>query len=157
MTRINLPNPQDEWLADFADQVLDGKIADLSSVNVDTEMRLLADTVLRLKTAFPAQASDAVSAKRVQTRVMNHARDEAQRKARWEKYTGTDWFAQRRPRAVFATVLAVLVLAVVAGPALFSGGNPGPATGGINEPLGWILWILLGVLLVAGLWLTRRK
>lgn len=156
MTRINLPNPQDDWLADFADQVLDGRINDLSTVSADPEMRVLADTVLRLKTAFPAQAADAASAKRMQARLMSHARDEEQRRERWNKFTGTEWFTQRRPRTAIAAMLAVLVLAVIAGPALLGDGGPITATA-TGLSLGWVLWILLGVLIVAGLWLTRRK
>lgn len=156
MTRTNPPNSQDEWLANFADQVLEGRIIDLSTVGPDPEMRVLAETILRLKAAFPAQATDAASAKQMQARIMAHARDEAQRKARWEKYTGADWFAQRRPRMAMAALLAVLVLAVVAGPALFEGGGAISGAAGIGS-LGWILWILFGVLAVTALWLTRRK
>lgn len=158
MTRTNLLNPQDEWLADFADQVLEGRITDLSTiVSADPEMRQLANTILQLKTAFPAQATDAASAKRVQARVMAHARDEQERKSRWEKYTRTDWFAQKRPRTAITALLAVFVLAVVAGPALFQGGGPITGSAGTGLSIGWVLWILLGVLVLAGFWLTRRK
>ena len=154
MTRINLPNPQDDWLADFADQVLEGRITDLSTVNADPEMRQLANTILQLKIAFPAQATDAASVKRVQARVMAHARDQEQQKQRWNKFTGTEWFAQRRPRAAFAAVLAVLVLAVVAGTDLIGGDGP---LIGTAFSANWSLWILLGVLVIGGLWLTRKK
>lgn len=157
MTRINLPTSQDEWLADFADQVLDGRINDLSTLSIDPEMRTLAETVLQLKTAFPAQATDAASSKRVQARVMAQARDQQQQRDRWNKFTGSEWFTQRRPRLAIVAVLTVLVLAVVTGPALLTGGNPGPATAGANEALGWTLWILLGVLAAGAFWLTRKK
>jgi hypothetical protein len=120
-------------------------------------MRLLANTILQLKIAFPAQATDAASAKRVQARVMAHARDQEQQKQRWNKFTGTEWFTQRRPRAAFATVLAVLVLAVITGPALFNDGGSMAGTAGTGLSLNWILWVLLGVLVVGGLWLTRKK
>lgn len=158
MTRTNLPLSQDDWLANFADQVLDGKITDLSTISIDPEMRTLAETVLQLKTAFPPLATDAASAKRVQERVMAHARDEEKRRERWNKYNGTEWFTQRRPRLAIAAVLTVLVLAVVTGPALFSGdGGSVAGSAGTNESLGWILWILLGVLAVGAFWLTRKK
>lgn len=158
MTRINQPNPQDDWLADFADQVLDGRISDLSAIeSPDPEMRLLAETVLQLKTAFPAQAADAASAKRVQARIMSHARDEEQRRARWNKFSASEWFAQKRPRVAVAAMLAMLVLAVVTGPALFTGGGSMVGTAGNGISLGWVLWLLLGVLILAALWLTRKK
>lgn len=157
MTRINLPNPQDEWLADFADQVLDGRINDLSAISVDPEMRVLAETILQLKTAFPAQATDAASAKRVQDRVMSQARDQQQQRDRWNKFTGSEWFTQRRPRLAIAAVLTVLVLAVVTGPALLTGGGNLTGGAGTNESLGWILWVLLGVLAAGAFWLTRKK
>jgi hypothetical protein len=158
MTRTNLPTPQDDWLANFADQVLDGKVSDLSAVSMDPELLPLADTILRLKAAFPAEAADPASVKRVQTRIMTHARDEAQRRERWSKFTGSDWFAQRRPRAAVAALLAVLVLAVVAGPALFGGaGTAVTGSAGLGDSLGWILWVLLGALAVGALWLTRKK
>ena len=153
MTRTNLPNLQDEWLANFADQVLEGKVQDLSTVDADAEMRALADTILQLKAAFPAEAANAASMKRMQTRVMTHAREEQERKARWSKFTGSEWFTQRRPRLAVAAMLAALVLAVVTGPALFSATGSNTTVGtAINA--GWILWILLGLVLAAGLWLT---
>jgi hypothetical protein len=156
MTRINQPNPQDDWLADFADQVMEGRIKDISTVSADPEMRLLAETVLRLKSAFPAQATDAASARRVQDRVMAQARDQQKQRDRWNKFSGSEWFTQRRPRLAIAAMLTVLVLAVVAGPALFEGGGPISGAAGTSS-LGWILWILFGVLAVAALLLTRRK
>jgi len=158
MTRTNLPPSQDDWLADFADQVLDGKITDLSTISIDPEMRTLAETVLQLKTAFPSLATDAASAKRVQERVMAQARDQQQQRDRWNKFSGSEWFTQRRPRLAIAAVLTVLVLAVVTGPALFSGnGGSVAGTAGTNESLSWILWILLGVLAAGAFWLTRKK
>lgn len=157
MTRINLPNPQDEWLAAFADQVLEGRVNDLSAVSADPEMRVLADTILRLKTAFPVETADAASVKRVQDRVMAHAREQEQRNARWDKFTRSDWFAQKRPRVAVAALLAVLVLAVVAGPALLGDGGPITATAGTDVALGWILWVILGAFALAAFWLTRRK
>lgn len=158
MTRTNLPNLQDEWLANFADQVMDGKVNDLSTVDADADMRVLADTILRLKAAFPAEAADAASMKRVQARVMTHAREEQERKARWNKFTGTEWFAQRRPRLAMTVALAALVLAVVTGPTLFSATAPNTTIGtAINSSLGWILLTLAGVVLAIGLWMTRKK
>jgi hypothetical protein len=156
MTRTNLPNPQDDWLADFADQVLEGKVSDLSNVSADPDMLPLAETILRLKSAFPAE-TDAASAKRVQARVMAHAREEEQRRVRWDKFTGTEWFAQRRPRFAVASLLAVLILAVIAGPSLFTGSGPLSGAAGSNSSLGWALWAVLGVLVVTSLWLMRKK
>ena len=157
MTRINLPTSQDEWLADFADQVLNGKVNDLSSLSIDPEMRVLAETVLQLKTAFPAQATDAASARRVQDRVMAQARDQQQQKDRWNKFSGSEWFTQRRPRLAIAAVLTVLVLAVVTGPALLNDGGSMSGSAGTNASFGWVLWILLGVLVAGAFWLTRKK
>lgn len=158
MTRTNLPNIQDEWLANFADQVLDGKVNDLSTLEADTDMRALADTILRLKAAFPVEAADAVSMKRVQARVMTHAREEQERKARWNKFVGTEWFTQRRPRLAMTVALAALVLAVVTGPTLFSATGSNTTIGtAVNSSLGWILLTLVGVVLAVGLWLTRKK
>lgn len=157
MTQTNLSNRQDDWLADFADQVLEGRINDLSAISADSEMRLLAETVLQLKNAFPEQAVDAVSVKRIQTRVMAHARDEQQQRKRWNKFSGSEWFAQRRPRLAMTAMLAVLVLAVVAGPALITGGGTMTGSAGTSEFFDWVTWIILGVLIAGALWLKRRK
>lgn len=157
MTQTNRSYHQDDWLADFADQVLDGRINDLSDVNADPEMRLLAETVLQLKNAFPEQAIDAVSVKRVQARIMAHARDEQQQRKRWNKFSGSEWFTQRRPRLAMAAMLAVLVLAVVAGPFLVTGGGTMTGSAGASEIFGWAAWIILGVSIAGFLWMKRRK
>ncbi len=158
MTRTNLPNLQDEWLANFADQVMDGKVNDLSTaVSTDPEMRALAETILQLKKAFPAETADPSALKRVQTRIMTHAREEQERKARWNKYLGTEWFTQRRPRLAVAVTLAALVLAVITGPSLLSYSGSSTMTGAATSGISWIVWILLGVVVIAGLLLGRKK
>jgi hypothetical protein len=159
MTRDNQSTNRDERLAAFANQVLEGKANDLSAVGSDPEMRTLAETILRLNRAFPKEGPDPASAKRIQARVISQWRDEQQKKARWLNFLRPGWLIQfRRPQFVMAVaVIAVIGILIVVAPILFTGGGPITASAGLEAPLGIIAVIFLGVLIVAAVWLLRRK
>ncbi len=63
MTRPDPSKNQDDWLADFTDQILNGGSDDLPADGAhDPELRAMAETLLRLKRAFPDQEADPAAA-----------------------------------------------------------------------------------------------
>ncbi len=158
MTRNNPSIHPDEWLADFADQILDGKTDSPPADGPDPETRALAGTLLRLKHALPKQELDSALVKRIQARVLKKWRDEEQKKPRWLDVFRLDWLSLSNRRS-FGLALAAIVLAgilVVTVPILFSNSGPLSASAGIARP-GAFIWIALGVLVVSIGWLLRRK
>ncbi|MBV6396676.1 MAG: hypothetical protein HFACDABA_02276 [Anaerolineales bacterium] len=156
MPPTKLPVSQDEWLADFTDRVLNGHINELPAMEAGPEMHRLAETILQLKNAFPEPPADAVSVRRVQARVMTHAREAQQQRERWGRLMGGEWLMQKRPRLAIATALTLL-LVVMAGAALVNGEGTMVGSAGTGGILGWVTWIMLGLLIAGIFWLTRRK
>ncbi|MBI3162225.1 MAG: hypothetical protein HYZ23_06930 [Chloroflexi bacterium] len=158
MTRDNQPINRDEWLAAFADQALEDRVDDLSTVGSDPEMRALAETILRLKHAFPKEELSLASIQRKQANVLERWRGERQKKASWLNFTRLDWLSpsRRRQLAMTAALVAVVGILVVVTPILFSGGAV-TGSAGLGTQVGMFMWIMLGILVVAFLWLLRRK
>lgn len=157
MPPIKPPASQDEWLADFADQVLDGRINNLSAITVEPGMLRLAETILQLKNAFPEQPADTASLRRVQAQVMARVRAEQRQRERWNRLIGGEWLMPKRPRLAIAATLTLLLLAVMAGTALFTGNGTMAGSAGTGGMLGWVTWIILGLLMAGIFWLARRK
>jgi hypothetical protein len=159
MTRSNQSINQDEWLADFTDQILDGEgNNDLPTPGSDPEMRDLAETLLRLKNAFSKENPDPVLVKRMQAKVLEHWRHEQQKKTRWSSLLQIGWLTQSRRqqfRMVFA-VIAIVVVLILAIPFLFTSGGPITASAG-SEMSDAFLWIALVVLVGSIVWLLRRR
>lgn len=157
MTRNNPSFPQDEWLANFTDQLLDGETDALPTDNPDPEMRALAGTLLRLRHAFPQQELDPASAKRMQAQVLKRWREEQKQKPRWLEIFRLNWLTPSRRRQ-FGMAFAMIVIAgiLVAVPFLFSTSGPLSASAG-SEMSGAFVWIALGILVVSIGWLLRRK
>jgi hypothetical protein len=156
MTRDNQPINRDEWLASFADHVLAGKTDDVSMSGSDSEMNVLAETVMRLNAAFPKREPDSTSMKRIHSRVMEQWRIEEQRKARWSKFLRPEWLELlRRPQfAMAVAMIAVVVALVVTAPLMSTGQLSGTAQ---SDTTNIVSWILLGILLVAVFLFSRRK
>jgi hypothetical protein len=158
MTRNDPSIPKDIWLADFADQVLNGDSNDLPANDPDPEMRALAGTLVRLKLAFPKQELDPASVKRMQAQVLKRWREEQQTRPRWLEVFQLNWLTPSR-RQQFGMAFALVAIAgilIVAAPLLFSAGGPISASAGAEMP-GAFVWIALGVLVVSVGWLLRRK
>ncbi len=157
MTRDNQPFNLDEWLASFADQALEDRVDDLSStVGSDPAMRALAETILRLKHAFPKEELSQASIKQMRANLLVRWRAEQKRGASWLRFLRLDWPSRRSQLATTAALAVVVVILIVAIPILFSSGLI-TASAGSETPISLSMWILLGVLVVVFLWLLNRK
>ncbi|MEW5939116.1 MAG: hypothetical protein AB1750_05605 [Chloroflexota bacterium] len=157
MTRDNQSTNRDEWLASFTDQVLAGQTDAAPMDSSDSEMRALAETILRLQRAFPKREPDSASIKRIQTGVLDWWRLEERKKARWSKFLRPDWLVQlRRPQFAMAlTVIVIVGILIVAAPYLTAGSEW--TTGAADLPSSLIPWLLLGIVIAVAFWLARRK
>lgn len=161
MINSNLPLNQDDWLADFADQVMAGRPADLSAAGADDEMQALANVVLRLKNAFPPEELDAATVKRMQRETLTRWRKEQQTaKKSWTNIFHLDWLVAPNGRSQIGWSLTVIALAglfILILPVLTSGSNNNIiGTAGL-QLRGVIPWVIpLAVILVMA-WLLRRK
>jgi hypothetical protein len=157
MTRNDPSTPQDAWLADFTDQLLNGEINDLPADGPDPEMRALAGTLLRLKNAFPKQELDQSSVKRMKAQVLKRWQEEEQKRPRWVEIFRLDWLtpSRRQQFGMAFAALAIVGILIVAAPFLFSSSELTASAG--SEPGGTVVWIVLFALIVAIAWLLRRK
>lgn len=158
MTRNDPSTTQDAWLTDFTDQILNGKTDSLPADGTDPETRALADTLLRLKRAFPEQELDPASVKRMQARVMERWREEQEKSPRWREIFRLDWLtpSRRQQFGMAFAVLAIASLVIITAPLLFSNSGTLPASAG-SETNSTFLWIVLGVAAISIVWLFRRK
>jgi hypothetical protein len=145
-------NPDDR-LADFTDQVLEGKLTQTAST-ADEELLALEETVLRLNKAFPPVQLPEASGKQMQVRLNARMKREA------EKPTPSlleRWFGIGNIRPQFAmafAAVAVLVLLAVLLPGTTTGSST-TATAFSSSP-GLVAGIAL-VVIVLVLWIMRRK
>ncbi|GEM_PF-3547111 len=158
MTRNDPFTTQDAWLADFTDQILNGKTDSLPADGPDPETRTLADTLLRLKRAFPEQELDSASVKRMQARVMEKWREEQEKSPRWAEIFRLDWLtpSRRQQFGMAFAVLAIAGLAIITAPLLFANSGLLPGSAG-SETNSTFLWIVLGIAAISIVWLFRRK
>ncbi|MFZ5857066.1 MAG: hypothetical protein ACOYZ6_09550 [Chloroflexota bacterium] len=158
MTRNDPSTTQDAWLTDFTDQILNGKTDSLPADGTDPETRALANTLLRLKRAFPEQELDLASVKRMQARVMERWREEQEKSPRWREIFRLDWLtpSRRQQFGMAFAVLAIASLVIITAPLLFSNSGTLPASAG-SETNSTFLWIVLGVAAISIVWLFRRK
>lgn len=149
---------QDEWLADFTDQILNDESSGPFLTGSDPEMRALADTLLRLKNAFPKQDLDPALVKRMQVQVLEQWRRDREKKSRWASLFQPDWLTSfRRQKFGMAFVLIVIAgILMLAAPLLFQSGDPLTASAG-SEMTGAYLWIALSAVVLIAAWLLSRK
>ena len=139
------PTP-DDMLADFTDQVLDGK----TSAPADAELRDLKETVLRLKQALPQGALDERTARRMQANFKARVRKaDSQTIPVWQ-------FVRPRQRLVFAFAAFALAALLIVFPFLTPIGEPVEGTAGLESQY---VILLAGALCAIGLliWVRRRK
>ncbi len=158
MTKNDSSPIQDAWLADFTDRMLNGEINDLPADGPDPEMRALAGTLLQLNRAFPKQEMDPASVKRMQAQVLKRWREEQQKSPRWREIFRLDWLtpSRRQQYGMAFAMLAIAGILIVSTPFLFSNSGPISASAG-SESVGIFVWIVLGILGAAIVWLLRRK
>lgn len=145
----------DIQLAEFADQVLEGKMNQTASSH-DEELLGLEETILRLNRAFPARSLNDASSKQMLVRLKARMRrEEKEAKPSFWKHL---FDIQSNPQMgmVFA-VAAVLVLAVIAIP-MFTSTDGTSVSGTASSPASLpVAAGLVVILLLALLWFGRKK
>jgi hypothetical protein len=155
MIKDNQSYNRDEWLASFTDQVLVGE-ADASPMDgSDSDTRALAETIVRLHSAYPKREPDPVMLKRIQSQVLKQWRIEEEKKARRPAFLREDWLSFfRRPQfALAVAALAIIGIIVLAGPTVITGGEVSGTAGASSI----VTWTLFALLVIAAFWYSRRK
>ncbi|MBL8063280.1 MAG: hypothetical protein JNK32_09695 [Anaerolineales bacterium] len=145
----------DNQLAEFTDQVMEGKMNQTASPQ-DGELSGLEETILRLNRSFPPAALDDASSKQMLVRLKARMRREEQvvKPSFWRRL----FDIQANPQiGMMIAVVAVLVLAVVAAPMFTSTGGTsvsGTASSSASLPIAAGLVVILLMVL---LWFGRKK
>lgn len=146
---------KDNHLADFADQVLQGKI-NTSASSSDADMVRLEETILRIKNTLPTNAPDAAKTKQMLVRLKARIKreEETQKTPFWKKLFD---FRSNPQMGMLVVIAAVFILAVITVPSLELGGSSNPATGTANNNTNFLIGGgIVGVLLLV-YWIFRRK
>jgi len=144
----------DDRLADFTDQVLEGKLKQVVS-GMDEELFGLEETVIRLKHSFPSTYLDQAAVKQMQVRLHARIRREGQevKQPFWKK-----WFEpQFRPQfAMTFAAIALLIGIAIFSPSFANTGTSITATALNPTKNIFIIGVLAGVILIF-LWIKRLK
>jgi len=145
----------DDRLADFTDQVLEGKLEKAES-NADEELLGLEETILRLNRSLPSAPLDRATIKQMQVRLHARMRREAQEEKRpfWKRWMEP----QFRPQLGMAfAVVMLLVVFVMLSPFLSGTSSPVTATAlTLNNKNILIVGILIGIISIF-IWIKRSK
>ena len=143
---------KDNQLADFADQVLEGKMK-RSASHADDDMLALEETILRLNSSLPSDSLNDAEVKQMLVRFKARVRREEQaaRPSFWKRLF--DFQANPQMGLILAVVVVVLLILVIPAFPLGTSTVTGTASssGGVWTALG-----LIGVLLFI-YWFSRRK
>lgn len=159
MKKINRESEIEKKLVDFTDRVLAGKSGQPES-NADEELRRLEETILRLKRALPRTESDEAAMKQLDSRLMARLRQEKKSLALpfWHKWFGWVWRrGQFRPLAAVAVSLLVLAAVAVISVLLFPVSSPSVSASELGDTRAAIAVIALTGLILALVWVNRRK
>ncbi len=145
---------KDNRLAEFADQVLQGKTTQPASSS-DLDLLRLEETILRLKQTLPTEAPDAIKTKQMLTRLKNRIKqeEEAASVPFWKKLFD---FQSNPQVGIILMVAMMVILAIVSVPSLELSGSEtitGTADNSSNLLVGGGL---VGLLLLL-YWVFRRK
>ena len=159
MTNPNPTREQNEWLADFADRILEGRPADPSATGSDPEMQALAHVLLRLNHALSPKDPEAAVARRMHGEILRRWRKEEQSRPKsWIEMLRLNWLAPSR-RSQLGWALAVIAVAgalVFSFQAIAPGAGSMTATAGLDLP-GIFLWFIPLLAVTGMIWLLRRK
>lgn len=143
---------KDNQLADFADQVLEGKMK-RSASHADDDLLALEETILRLNSSLPSDSLNDAEVKQMLVRFKARVRREEQvaRPSFWKRLF--DFQANPQMGLILAVVVVVLLILVIPAFPLGTSTVTGTASssGGVWTALG-----LIGVLLFI-YWFSRRK
>lgn len=150
----NLTPNQDDALADFADRARMDDSAQLE-FSADEELRGLEETLLRLNRAFPREAMNVETVKRMQA----DFRIRKRRQATQEQAGRQTWLSSlfQSPVALaVATFVVISVFAFLASSLTTSDPSMSGTAGTQTQPIGFLL--ILGVIVILlALWSGRRK
>jgi len=144
---------QEDRLAQFADQVLEGKMKQPES-NVDDELSDLEQTILRLNQSLPPVSLDEATVKQMAVRLNARIRREAQeiKPTIWNK-----WFSSplsRQTGIIFGAVVLLILLVLVVPLFTTNGSSTATALTPINNLV--VAGALVGGILFI-FWVMRRK
>jgi len=147
-------NPQqDDQLADFADQVIIGKMK-TSASNPTDNLSGLEETILRLNSSFPQDPLDEASIKQMHVRLKSRIRREEQsvKPSFWKKWFGVEVTPQL---GLAFAALAIVVVALVSSPSFTTSGST--TTGTASTPVSlFVAAGMVGAFFVL-YWFIRRK
>ncbi|MBL8103509.1 MAG: hypothetical protein JNM02_13325, partial [Anaerolineales bacterium] len=108
---------QDDQLADFADQVMQGKHGKLSASPSTDDLLTLKETILRLNNSLPPASLDEATVKQMHVRLKARIRREEKdvKPSFWKKWFGREISPQL---GLAFAAMAVLIIAIVSFPSL---------------------------------------
>ncbi|HNB41377.1 MAG TPA: hypothetical protein PLG52_07745 [Anaerolineales bacterium] len=153
MDQRNKSIQQDNELADFVDQLLDGKNPPASTS--DEELVSLEKTLLRLNDAFPPENLDEAKSKQMLARLKTRMRREEEEKAAKPSFWSRLFDLQANPQVGLLIAAAVVVFVIVSFPAVVQ--PSGSAVSGTASS-GGSMYVGLGLLaLLFIVYLVSRK
>jgi hypothetical protein len=146
-----LSSTLDDRLTEFTDEALTGQV-DKTASDIDGELLLLKETVLRLKNAYPPPSMDNARVKQMQVRFKNRLKRETQEDQHpfWKR-----WLPRPQVWAALGALSAV-ILFVILSPQFSTAGSSTSATA-LSPARGVILGLALILFAVLIFWAQRRK
>ena len=151
----NLTPNQDDALADFADRARMDDSAQLE-FSADEELRGLEETLLRLNRAFPREAMNVETVKRMQADFRIRKRRQATQEQAGRQTWLSSLFQSPVALAVATFVVVIGVFAFLASSLTTSDPSMSGTAGTQTQPIGFLLVFGVIVILLA-LWSGRRK
>ena len=154
MDQRNKSIQQDNELADFVDQLLDGKTPPASTS--DEELVGLEKTLLRLNDAFPPETLDEAKSKQMLARLKTRMRREEEEKAAKPSFWSRLFDLQANPQVGLLIAAAVVVVFVIVSvPAVV---QPSSSAVSGTASSGGSMYVGLGLLaLLVVVYLVSRK
>lgn len=142
----------DDRLADFTDDVLEGRKQDSVS-ELEDELLQLEKTVLRVRTAFPPVNVDEARIKQMQVRLKNRIKreEEEARQPFWARLFSTPQYA------MMVGAVGLLIIFLLASPALMIPAGSSTSASATNPAIGPVAAVGLSVVIILILWIKRRK
>lgn len=147
---------KDKHLADFTDQVLQGRINSPTS-SADADMVRLEETILRLKHTLPNNAPDSATSKQMLVRLKARMRREEQNQKIPFWKTLFD-FRSNPQVGMLIAIAAVLVLAIITAPSLEPmGSSSSITTGTANDNSNFLIGGGVVTVLLLIYWIFRKR
>lgn len=158
MTMEESTQNTDNLLADLADQILNDGNDRLPEQGLDPGTRALAETLLRLKHAFPPETLASARVKQMEKGVIRRVQAEKEHRPGWLDAIRKAWQtpANRQQYAIAFAVIVFAGIVIVAAPLFLGGSDSTTATAGTStgDAFIWTVLIVMGICLG---WLLRRK